>query len=164
LQPIIEISEKLVDQYIQRALLLAESSADRLAIRLAFTINVQVTNGTTHLQRGVYVGEIYASSHKIEPAHREIESAARTVHSWRDAVLQEIHETLCTKKKRPKKLTGANKQSVDGLVTMIAVAVATHVGVAVPIIATLVAALLRFVLSIGISAFCKRFRAGLLFE
>jgi hypothetical protein len=175
LQPIIEITEQLVDQYIQRALPSAESSADRLAIKLAFAINVRVTKNRASLQKGAFVDHIWASGANVHASrvvsdNKETKEAANItnsvsmVHSLRTSALQEIHETLCTKKNRAKKLTGANKQSVDQLVNLIAVAVATHTGFAVGIATALVVALLRFVYSIGVSTFCKRYKAGLLFE
>jgi len=54
------------------------------------------------------------------------------------------------------------KHSADVIVIAIAAAVSKGIGANIVVVASLVAALLRFAMKMGVAVFCKKFKTGLL--
>jgi hypothetical protein len=136
------ITQALVNRYIKNAELVAESSAEHLAIQKALE-----DNAPSPLRR------------RRNPYD---EKAERKVRSWRKLVLKEIRAALCTQNSRYKKHVSAVRQSGDVLILAIAAEVARKLGINIVVIAAMVAALLRMMFAMGISVFCKGIDAGLL--
>lgn len=69
---------------------------------------------------------------------------------------------LCKRSARYKKELSVLGHSGDVIIISIAAAVANTLGVNIVIVASLVAALLRMALKMGVRVFCKRLESGLL--
>lgn len=145
------IPKTLVDEYIKAAKPLAESAVDRIAIRMAIKLN-EPSKHRERRRNPIRIPEIHAAADKSEVEAQR----------WRDLILAEIHNALCTRSTKYKQYTGAIRDSGSVLIGMIASKIAGEVGAAFAVVGALVAALLRMVFSMGISVFCKRFESGLL--
>lgn len=147
------ISPELVNRYIEGAKPFAESEAELLAIELAAEWNSPAPK---------YRGERGSIGKYIPEMKFAADKAAEEVLSWRNSILQEIHAALCKGSTRYKKYVGQVRDNANLLIGGIAVYIAGEIGVAVAVVAALVASLLRMVFLMGLSVFCKRFKAGLL--
>ena len=84
----------------------------------------------------------------------ELEAESQVI-TWRTLVVNEIHAALCTRKNYRKQVADL-KRNANVLIIAIAGFIAAKLAIAVGVISALVASVLRFVLSMGVSVFCKR--------
>jgi hypothetical protein len=141
------LTPELVNRYIEKAQAVAGSRTDRLAVELAESIN----SPPQDIRRRNPYKET-----------KEESKAEEEVRSWQGLILNEIHAALCGRSKKYRKHVEALRDNANLLIGGIAVHIAGQLGVAVAVVAALVAALLRLVFSMGLSVFCRRFEAGLL--
>lgn len=142
---------RLVHQYVRSGKLFVESEADRQVIALA----IRLTSAAPKKKKskGKYIGDIHAQA---EAETKE----TKVVRSLKQLILDEIYAALCKKSQRYRRYVDQVKQNGHLLIGAIAVQVAGHLGMAVGVVAALVAALLRLAFSMGIEIFCKRYRSG----
>ena len=167
------LTRRDVKNYIQEGDAVAASEAELLCIRLAERINSthvivaakrKARGGESDSTSGVGIPEIMAEADEGEGlvwgwVHRNPDSAAqRQVNTWRTLILEEIHAALCTRKKYKKQVADL-KKNADLLIVAISGYLACVLGVAVGVIAALVAALLRIACAMGITVFCRKFSA-----
>jgi hypothetical protein len=167
------ITNELLDRYIHNAQLVARSKSERLAVTFAADTTKDSTGATivhrvvahckdsreTDFVRDPSLRQYKKRNRDVEAANRA--KAVEEVLSWRGLILREINAALCTRSRRYKKEVSAIRHSADVLILAIAAAVAKALEVNIVVIAAMVAALLRMVLSMGVSVFCKRSEAGL---
>jgi hypothetical protein len=139
------LTPELVNRYIESARPFVESKADRLALQLA-----DDWNAPPKYQRR-------RNPHVEKP---EQSKAERQVHSLEESIWMEIHAALCKRTARYRKHVDVIRDNVHLLIGGIAVQIAGKLGFAVAIVAALVAALLRIVLQMGVTIFCKKFESG----
>jgi hypothetical protein len=99
---------------------------------------------------GKFIAQIHASA---ETPFKEDE----TTRTWRHLIEKEIHLALCTRSVRYRKYVDALDHNANLLIGTIAGFAATKLGMAVPVVAGLVAALLRMAVKLGVAVFCKKF-------
>lgn len=143
-----EITSELVSRYVKGARPFAESATEQLAIKLAARIN-SPPKRVRMMRRNPY-----------RPSAKKLSKPEAQVRSWQDLIMKELHTAFCTRSRRYQKYVAAFSDNVHLLIGGIAVYVAGQIGVAVAIVAALVAALLRVVCTMGVSVFCRRFEAG----
>ena len=146
------LTPELVNRYIASAQPFVESKTDRLALQRAIELNAPPKRRLRN-PRGKYIGDMYFAAH--------VDKAAVKVESLQTAIWAEIHAALCKKTARYRKHVDVIRDNVHLLIGGIAVHVAGKLGLAVAIVAAVVAALLRIVLQMGVTVFCKRFKSGL---
>jgi hypothetical protein len=146
------LTRELVNRYIESAQPFVESKAEQLAIELASRLNSPAKHRRERNPKRKFVAEMHCATDK----------PAAEVLAWQDLALKELHIALCTRSSRYRKQVDALKHNSNLLIASIAGYLAGSIGVAVAIVAALVAALLRLVCSMGISIFCKKFKAGML--
>ena len=87
---------------------------------------------------------------------------ALTNDTLRLLILEEIHKAFCIHSRRYKKELAELRHNTQLLIAAIAGYIAASFGVATAVIAALVAAILRIVLAMGITVFCRRFQLEIL--
>lgn len=142
------VGAELVNRYIGNAKLVAASQTERWAVRLAMKMNAPPPR------------VLKVVRNPIEP--RKKSTIEKRVDYWQDLILKEIHTALCKKSKRYSKEVAALKHSGEVLILAISAGVAKAIGVNIVVIAALVAALLRIMVLMGISVFCKNYEIGFL--
>jgi hypothetical protein len=148
------ISQELVNRYIKSAKPFAKSKTELLAIQLAVKLNSPPPHYRRKYKKsgGKFIGTIHAAAEKQSKPEK-------TVRTWREFIVKEIHATLCKKSSRFKKEFAVLKHSGEVLVLYISSTVANKLQVNVVIVAAPVAALLRVIFKMGISVFCKKVQA-----
>jgi hypothetical protein len=158
----------LVSRYIESGQVFATSEAEKKMLRLASELNSPTRRTRTHTvstmhrvrfksaksssgysakKSGKFIGTVFASADKED----------KTARTWQQLIRKEIHLALCTQSTRYRKYVEAVNNNVHLLIGAIAVSVAGQLGLAVAVVAALVAALLRLSMSMGIAVFCKKF-------
>jgi hypothetical protein len=171
-----ELTRKVVGLYIDSAEVFATTQSERKLIRLATGLN-SVPQGwklpgskppkrryrgtVDHVRKkgkkGLYVGDIRASAERPSDG---INLSDATTSSWLNLARKEIHIALCTKSTRYRKYVDAIDQNFNLLIGVIAIAIAGRIGMAVTVVSSLVAALLRLILKMGVAVFCKSYADG----
>jgi uncharacterized membrane-anchored protein len=152
-EPDAALTTELVRRYIKSAQPFVESKTDRLVLQRAIRLNAPPTKHRRQKNpRGKFIGTINAAADKD----------AVKVESLESAIWAEIHAALCKRTARYRKNVDVIRDNVHLLIGGIAVHVAEKFGLAVAIVAAVVAALLRIVLQMGVTVFCKRFKSGFL--
>lgn len=184
------LNRELVGRYIESAELFAASEAERKMIRLASEINwptrYRAPLGRARYRRYTEERHEFKSKHKsksrsgklpetfsrfatkktgiriraLAASADEPVEADGTTRSWQRLIRKEIHLALCTRSARYRKYVDAINHNVHLLIGAIAVSVAGQLGLAVTVVAALVAALLRLTVSMGVAVFCKKFAEG----
>jgi hypothetical protein len=139
------LTPELVSRYIESARPFVESKTDRLILQLAEDWNTP---------------RKYRRTRNPHIEKREQSKADRQVRSLEESIWIEIHEALCKRTSRYRKNVEVIRDNVHLLIGGIAVHVAGKFGFAVAIVAAVVAALLRIVLQMGVTIFCKKFESG----
>lgn len=98
--------------------------------------------------------EIFAAA-----ASKPKEPEMLEVLAWQALILKEIHVAICGRDKKYRREVTALKENGRLLIGAIAGYVAASFGVVTAVIAALVAAILRMVVVMGITVFCKKFKA-----
>jgi hypothetical protein len=143
------ITRELVSRYIEGAQPFAESKTERLAIQLAAELNTPSPKRRSA-----------RNPRKEKPKKKS--KTDKKIRSWQELIWQEIHAVLCTSTSRCRKQVATLKNNTDLMIWTIAAYIAGKIGIAVAVVAALVASLLRLVSSMGVSVFCKRFAAEML--
>src|SRR5215469_10059643 len=99
------VGAELVNRYIGSAKLVAESQAERWAVRLAVKMNAP----PSRVPR--------VARNPIVPRKKSI--VEKRVDHWQDLILREIHTALCKKSKRYSKEVAALKHSGEVLILAI---------------------------------------------
>jgi hypothetical protein len=147
------LTPELVNKYIESAQPFVESKTDRLVLQQAVELNAPPKFRQYRRERnprGKYIGDMYFAADKD----------AEKVESLQEAIWGEIHAAFCKKTARYRKNVEVIRDNVHLLIGGIAVYVAGKFGLAVAIVAAVVAAMLRLVLQMGVAVFCKRFKSG----
>ena len=146
------LPSETVNRYIKNAQAVSRSRAERLAVTYALGVNAPPRQIKYHRK---------ARNPRLRPP-KEKSKTEKEVRTWVDSVLAEIHAALCKRSPRYKKEVSVLNHSGDVIIISIAAAVANQLRVNIVVVASLVAALLRMALKMGVSVFCKRFESGFL--
>jgi hypothetical protein len=178
-----ELTRKVVNLYIDSAEAFATTQSERELIRLAAELNsvpqgwklpgskppkrlyrrtgeardAGVDRVRSKAGKGFYVGDIWASAERPPDG---ISLPDATTSSWLRLSRREIHIALCTRSARYRKYVDAIDQNFNLLIGVVAIAVAGKIGMAVTVVSSLVAALLRLIMKMGVAVFCKSYAAG----
>ena len=168
------VTREHVNRYIKDAALVAQSETEQLALQTAVGLNAWPPKKFFAESLGTKFEESYSafvhvpgSGPRIRNPRviKRIEAAASTageeIQSWQKLILKEIRSAFCGRSRRYKKEVSVMKNSVDVLILAIAAAVAKAIGANIVVVAALVASLMRFVMSVGISVFCEKSKSGL---
>jgi hypothetical protein len=148
----ISISKDEVNEYIQQARdSTAEQGLERIA--LMYAENLTYVAGDEPLTDGDYIPQRFLPNETWG-------SSERPMRSLTDRISDEIAEAFCKQSVRYKHAVAEVASSSKLLIAAIAGYVASHVGIAIAVIAALVASLLRIVSLIGVSVFCKQWKAS----
>ncbi len=149
------VPRSLVNRYIEGAQLVARSKTERLTVDMALRLNALTpTFRAERKAKGKFIAEMHFAAKESQ--------AEKEVRSLRNLVLDEIHAALCTRRSRYQKEVAAMKHNADVIVIAIAAAVSKGIGANIVVVASLVAALLRLAMKMGVAVFCKKFKTGLL--
>lgn len=163
------LDRNLVSRYIESGQVFAASETEKKMVRLALELNspprghrawpgrtmysrrkfksAKSARGYSIKKSGKFIGEILASAEKAD----------ETSSNWQRLIRKEIHLALCTRSTRYRKYVENLSHNVHLLIGAIAVSVAGKLGLAVTVVAALVASLLRLSVSMGVAVFCKKF-------
>jgi hypothetical protein len=162
------LDRNLVSRYIESGQVFAASETEKKMVRLALELNsprghrarpgrtmysrrkfksAKSARGYSIKKSGKFIGEIFASAEKADETSR----------NWQRLIRKEIHLALCTRSTRYRKYVENLSHNVHLLIGAIAVSVAGKLGLAVTVVAALVASLLRLSVSMGVAVFCKKF-------
>ena len=155
------LTRELVNRYIESAQPFAQSKEERLAIEAAELLNSpprRYSGGAGGGSSGVPPLPL-PRRRRRNPFDESDYVAEREVTRWQTLALREIHIALCSRSTRYRKYVEIVRDNANMLIGGIAFRVAQTLGVAVAVVAALVAALLRWAFAMGVSVFCKRFAA-----
>jgi hypothetical protein len=152
---------ELVSRYIESGKIFAASETEKKMLRLASELNapprarhsmrkfrMAKSGGRFSAKKSrKFIGTILASAEKED----------KTARTWQELIRKEIHLALCTRSTRYRKCVQAINDNVHLLIGAIAVFVAGQLGLAVAVVAALVAALLKLSMSMGVAVFCKKY-------
>ena len=138
------ITDAVIAEYIKKAKRSANSALEQQIIDAAILLSDQGPLEITAAAED--------PSKKLFGKIKELPEAE----SWRNLVLRELYRALCEKANTYRKTVAELKKTAGPLIGAVAGYLAAKLGVGTAVIAALVAALLRFVLQIGLGAFCGR--------
>jgi hypothetical protein len=149
------LTPELVNLYIKSAQPFANSKAELRAIRLAQRLNSPSGDKVKirYKKNGKFIRRLYAYAEEPPPDKLLVDS-------WKTLILKEMHAAFCLRIARYRKAVNVLTENANTLIALIAGYVAAKLGIAIAVIAALVASLLRIVATMGVSVFCKRFAQG----
>lgn len=159
------ISHRLVYSYIKVARLDAETPSEKAAVAEALALadfEFPPSRAKTRSLGALTKSESlrYESFLMLEHADTiKGSSAEKDVASWKMLIIKELHIALCSRSKKYAKYVTALKENANLLIGAVAGWLAHSARIAVAaatVIAALVAAVLKFVLALGVGVFCER--------
>ena len=149
-------------EYTKAARTSARSISEKIAVAEAVRLNrPQLFLAEPELKSGM-IADLAPHTHMLCMILMDEKArATQEVATWQRLIFKQLHIALCTRSKKYTKEVTALKQNARLLIAAIAGYVAASAGVTKAVIAALVAAILRFVLAIGRSAFCERMSVAL---
>jgi hypothetical protein len=144
----------LVNDYIKRARLVAMTPTEKAAVEAADKLAHQepaVDRKSRRLPKGK------RPLQQITPDSIGHQSPADEIEGWKALIFKQLYMALCKHSRKYATEVSVFKRGAELLIGAVAGYVASSLGVGVAVVAALVAAALRFVLKIGLGAFCERF-------